>query len=257
MTKTIPLPPISASAATITYVEKKDAVTPTRTLGKILLNGAKDFEVQLGNRVFPVLHGDAIYLPPFCECRVTRADDNAFGVFSLAISPALTSVFSPSLSRRHTVGRARYLFDCSTQEELFALCNVLINGEMDKSFSTIVRILSILESESLSETEEKYEISLPLLLRKALSYLDEHRDEAVNAEILAARYGISPDTVKRLFRRHLSSTVREQHLRKRTIGAAFLYENKEDLEDILQSCGFSSKSTFKKSYFQIFSEPLK
>ena len=254
--KQIVLPAISASETIVSYIEKPSDLTPSRELGNLYINAKDEFTAQLGNRVFPILHGDAIYVPPFCEWRTVKTAPDTFGVFSLALSPELVRAFSPSLAERHTVGRARYLFDYDTQDELLALCTSLLQGDDKFAFCTIVRILSILESESLSKEKEIYEISLPLLLRKALAYIDEHIPEQINADTLASRYGVSADTVKRLFRRYLSSTVREQHLRKRTLYTAFLHGTAEDLSHAAARCGFPNKNAFLKAYLQVFFKPL-
>lgn len=251
------LPAISASVAAVSYTESAETVLPSHDLGRIYLNAKEEFTVQIGNRVFPVLHGDALYIPPFCECRTVKVISDAFGVFSLALSPALVHTFSPSLPLRHTVGRARYLFSYDTQAELFSLFTSLLQTANDADFCTVVRILSVLDKECLSKEEEIYEISLPILLRRALNYIDEHVSEAINADTLATRYGVSADTIKRLFRRFLSSTVREQHLRRRTIQTALLLSNQTELPLALSESGFLNKKAFSKAFLTVFNHPFR
>lgn len=95
-------------------------------------------------------------------------------------------------------------------------------------------------------------IENPRVLR-AVAEMEQHIEEPLNAEELAARTGVSVDTLERDFKRELGQTtiqyyrsLRFRHARDLLRGASMR------ISEIAVACGFSDSSSFARAYRAFF-----
>lgn len=90
---------------------------------------------------------------------------------------------------------------------------------------------------------------VPIGLRRAIDYLDNHPETNVSIETLASISGYGKAHFHGLFRRHVGSTPHQYHLRQRLrVACEKLTSEKTSVADVAAAVGFDSLEHFHRSF---------
>jgi hypothetical protein len=173
---------------------------------------SRDTRLVVGTKLYELSAGECLLLPPLTLAMPTKNDTPPFG-YRVSLPYEILSVFAPKTVFRAANMGCVLSFSPNTERALFSAFEALIE-KREPTVTALPALLSYLDKES--DFIEKESIPLPLLLRRALTYLTEHADEGVTALHLAERYQVSESTVLRVFRNHLGITplTYMKHLRQ-------------------------------------------
>ena len=93
------------------------------------------------------------------------------------------------------------------------------------------------------------------LLREVISHINEHLEEDLNPDSLAASLYISRSQLDRIFKQHLGFTLWKYITYKRLIRARHLLHAGIANNEVARRCGFGDYSTFYKVYTKVFDTP--
>jgi AraC family transcriptional regulator len=87
------------------------------------------------------------------------------------------------------------------------------------------------------------------VIEDAVHYIEEHLDENVRLEELAARYYLSPNHFYRIFRAVMNRSVNAYvETRRLTVAAEQIRTTQKKIVDIALECGYSSHQAFTRSF---------
>jgi len=114
----------------------------------------------------------------------------------------------------------------------------------------------------LSEINRVYDFDRPIshdsrneLLRDIITYVNDHLEEDLNPDSIAATLYISRSQLDRIFKQHLSFTLWKYITFKRLIRARHLLHAGIANNEVARRCGFGDYSTFYKVYTKTFDKP--
>ena len=156
----------------------------------------------VGMRVYELLEGDALLLPPF-TLAIPKDKSTPIVGYRLSLPYDILSLFAPKLIF-HAANMGCVL-SLRQDAQVMLLDNMRSIAEKSASpLSTLPSLFTLLEKETLCV--EKKEMPIPILLRRAMKYINDHVDEEFSLTLLSERYRISESTLHRVFRKHLSMT---------------------------------------------------
>ncbi len=88
-------------------------------------------------------------------------------------------------------------------------------------------------------------------LNGILTYIDEHPAEAITAELLSAKFFVSPSWISHTFQKHLGFSLLQYITEKRMLYARQLIGAGHSPTDAAALCGFDSYPTFYRQYRKI------
>lgn len=121
-------------------------------------------------------------------------------------------------------------------------------------FGVLTTILSeinrVYDYENLDTRDSRSE-----LLRDIITYINDHLEEDLNPDNIAATLYISRSQLDRIFKQHLGFTLWKYITFKRLIRARHLLHAGIANNEVARRCGFGDYSTFYKVYTRIFDTP--
>ncbi len=100
--------------------------------------------------------------------------------------------------------------------------------------------------------QTRLRVSHPRLVR-AIREMENHAEEPLSRDAIAARVGLSSRQLERLFRRHLQTSPARYYLKLRLDRARHLLGHTDmSVTEIALACGFTSASHFSKCYRDLF-----
>lgn len=93
------------------------------------------------------------------------------------------------------------------------------------------------------------------ILRNIITYVNDHLDEDLNPDSIAANLYISRSQLDRIFKQHLGFTLWKYITFKRLIRARHLLHAGIANNEVARQCGFGDYSTFYKVYTKIYDTP--
>lgn len=164
----------------------------------------------LGKRVFDLKAGDAVIVLPFTVCEIAQKD-RSFDGYALSFPEQALRALSPSLLLRFSEGALSLAVASPSKERLFSITEQMC-CQTNADIYNVLEVFSILEKRTLPQMDDFDLVPLPMLLRRAISYLYEHPYEEITTDALAARYDVSVATLTRAFRLHLATTPLKYHV---------------------------------------------
>ena len=85
-------------------------------------------------------------------------------------------------------------------------------------------------------------------LKKILAYIDDHLEESITAEQLAARFYVSTSWIVHIFRRYLGISLMQYVRKKKILYAQSLIQAGQAPTDVAVRCHFENYATFYRQY---------
>lgn len=175
------------------------------TLGEMLiLFPEKPCDIILMRRVYRLSEGTALLALPFSYLRQKEESSCFFG-YQLSFPKSFLRTLTPVQYRESAEDGIALAFPKRSALHLTELLSSLKDETLEPIYA-LPAIFSILEKESLPQTDISLETPLPKLVRRALLYIEETAPQKPDSAVLAERYGVSQSTLLRMFRTFVSTT---------------------------------------------------
>ncbi len=121
--------------------------------------------------------------------------------------------------------------------------NLLINSYMTEFFVLLNRYCITNEFSSVEQSASAFE-----LIKKVTDYVDQHIEDVISMEELAAHVFLSKYHFLRTFKAQANITVHEFIMKKRLIKACDLMDQGMQITEVYKFCGFRDYSTFFRNF---------
>ena len=111
--------------------------------------------------------------------------------------------------------------------------------------------ISRLESYAIDEWESANSLDSSGVLKKAVSYIEEHFDENINLSDIAESAGVTTSYLCRLFKKQTGYTINGQITQLRIDKSKKLLADGIPISEVSSMCGFSDQSYFTKVFRQV------
>ncbi len=222
------------------------------------------FELYIDQKTYRLSAGDTAIIPggfthggtpderSNCQYYCLLVDIEAVALFSTSIrsyEPRLTNLFNGTLM-------INFYFPSSDEEVNELVCRLLKLFESPSKVDmlSIVGYLyllfaCILRNHLYTKVPPKYDIQKYASLKNALSYIEEHYQEKITLEALAASANLSPNYFCRYFKEltHRSPIDYLNYFRTE-VACSKMQDSTLSITEIASECGFSDPSYFVKVF---------
>ncbi len=261
--QTIRTPSLKPTSFRIEYGESFGVITREPTPKNITKE--REFYVSKGGRVsflikgtlYPLEAGDAIMIAPHEYFRCIHYDDEPFRYYRILAEDSLVESAAPSLRVCSITRKARFCFPGAVRNKLYGVCENLLRDPNESSLYNILHFLDILCRHRATYTEEdavieKYEICLPLDLKKALLHIRNHTRGTFLLSATAEECGINPKAITKLFKEHLCMSAKEYAEGIRMAEATHLLLCEFSQAEVARMLGYSNAAQFSATFKRFY-----
>lgn len=216
---------------------------------EVYINLSGDVAFSVENRLYAVNRGTVILTMPYeyhhCIYRSNALHEHYWITFSAHREQEFLRLF---FNREKGMGNRIDL-----NEAQLTQAQELLEQLMDDHRDDLERRISLLRFFELLQngTEKNSQLHrnrLPVVVTKALKYMDEHIREELNICFLAKQCNVSVNTLERQFKSHLGATPTEMLRRKRLFASMMYLKSGTSVTEAALQSGFSDYS----GYIQLF-----
>ena len=206
-------------------------------------------------RMYILTPGDLAVVHPSKYHYLEQLSSDPYERYIIQFDPQLHSIDTSFLPKEMEVVRLK---DGSVAAELFSKMDYYCDRLDGKLFTTLLeRMLEELfvNLQLISGERRQEEGVLSPVLRRALSYINEHLFTITDVEEVAAALYVSSSYLFRLFRTSLHQSPKKYIRDKRLLAAQRKIRRGMNPTAACQACGFKEYATFFRSYKAFFGYP--
>ena len=227
------------------------------------VTGAKQFLID--NQFYPVYPGDAFFINQFESHCLTQVDTAAHERILVLISPTFLKSISTEVTdldacfRDHPIGRSHRI-PLSPEEQrrfLFYIDNMKSVGNfgsdiMERSLFSLFMVYMTKRYLKFIRHQNVPNLSMNSTngtkVDSILSYINQHFDEPISLDQIAAQFHLSPAYVCRIFKSATGTTIKQYITAKRISAAKKLLTEGVSVTETAERCGFMNYSNFFKAF---------
>ena len=211
-----------------------------------LMKGERTF--FLSNALHKLSAPAIIVIPPHA---MHMTEGSGFERYNVNVAPDYLNPYQAEILHKHalqiirpTQAQAKELASLFQQAVAASRTDKHAQYILHALFSYAVYLLDNLEK-SVTQTNSETQKRIPPLLLKVIDYLHEHYAEEITLQGVADTFFVSKATLMYNFKKHINCSLIDFLLNIRlTKAKELLFNSKKSIEEIAESCGFSSANYF-------------
>lgn len=221
-----------------------------------------DVSIQIGQTLYPVTYGDMMLIPPHVRHRPCFHDTNVpYRRFVFWISQEYCkhlAELSPDymyLFEYVSAGK-NYLFHCdrisfnAVQSRILGLIEEMRSNRFGKNAQITLSVNDLILHLNRMVHERLEPVAQPdiSLYQNLCNYINEHLDENLSLDNLAAEFFLSKYHIAHIFKEHTGLSVHQYITKKRLALCREALLGNSSITDACHSCGFSDYSAFYRAF---------